>query len=43
VHYRSDYNSPNIDWDVAYKVLKNHQQELPVVTLAEGQFVVMNN
>ena len=41
VHYRSDYNAPNIDWDKAYKELKEYKEDLPVVTLAEGEFKVL--
>lgn len=40
VHYRSDYNAPNIDWDKAYSDLKNYKEDLPIVTLAEGQFEI---
>jgi hypothetical protein len=43
VHYRSDYNAPNIDWDSAYELLKNHGEELPIVTLAEGQYHVQQS
>jgi len=42
VHFRSDYNSPNIDWVKAFEVLKSHKEELPIVTLAEGRFEVIN-
>lgn len=41
VHYRSDYNSPNIDWDRAYSELKNYKEDLPIITLAEGEFKIM--
>ena len=39
-HYKSDFNAPNIDWDKAYEKLKNYGEDLPVFTLAEGQFEV---
>lgn len=38
VHWRSDYNAPNIDWDKAYSELKKYKEDLPIITLAEGQF-----
>jgi len=41
VHYRSDYNAPNIDWNKTYAELKNHKEDLPLLTLAEGQFEVI--
>ena len=37
-HYKSDFNAPNIDWDKAYEKLKVHREDLPILTLAEGQF-----
>ncbi len=40
VHYQSDYNSPNIDWEKAYEELKNYKEDLPIVTLREGEFKV---
>ncbi|MDP3795391.1 MAG: Type 1 glutamine amidotransferase-like domain-containing protein [bacterium] len=40
VHYRSDYNAPHIDWEQAYRELKNYKEDLPILTLAEGQFMV---
>ena len=42
-HYKSDYNVPNIDWDKAYTQLKNSGADLPILTLAEGQFVVRSS
>lgn len=41
VHYRSDYNAPNIDWDAAYEQLKVYKEDLPLYTLAEGEFVIL--
>ena len=41
VHYRSDYNAPNIDWDKAYAELKNYKEDLPLYALREGEFVVI--
>ncbi len=41
VHYRSDYNAPNIDWDKAEVELKNYKEELPILTLSEGQFEII--
>lgn len=40
VHYRSDYNAPNVDWDKAEEELKNYKEDLPILKLAEGQFEV---
>lgn len=39
-HYRSDYNAPNIDWDQADTDLENYKEPLPIIKLAEGEFVV---
>lgn len=41
VHYRSDYNAPNIDWDRAYEELSATGSSAPVLTLAEGEFKVL--
>lgn len=41
VHYRSDYNAPNIDWDKSYEQLKNTGEELPILALREGQFEII--
>jgi len=41
VHWRSDYNAPNIDWDKVYSELKNYKEDLPIITLAEGQFEII--
>jgi hypothetical protein len=38
VHYRSDYNAPNIDWDKAEVELKNYKEDPPLITLPEGEF-----
>ena len=40
VHYGSDYNSPNIDWNRAETELKQYKENLPLIKLAEGQFEV---
>lgn len=40
VHYRSNYNSPNIDWDKAYSEFDSYKEKLPIIALAEGQFKV---
>jgi peptidase E len=42
VHYRSNYNAPNIDWNKALKELKDYKEDLPILKLAEGQFEVIN-
>ena len=40
VHWKSDYNAPNIDWDKAYEELKNYKDDLPIITLREGEYKV---
>ncbi|MFA6918569.1 MAG: Type 1 glutamine amidotransferase-like domain-containing protein [Patescibacteria group bacterium] len=40
VHYQSNYNSPNIDWDRAYEELKNYEEDLPIITLKEGEYKI---
>ena len=42
VHYRSDYNAPNINWDKVETELKNHKENLQFLTLKEGQFEIVN-
>ncbi len=39
-HWCSDYNAPNIDWDKAETELKAYKEDLPLVTLREGEFKV---
>lgn len=41
VHYKSDYNAPNIDWDESYQLLQSTGEELPILALGEGQFEVI--
>lgn len=41
VHWKSDYNSPNIDWDKAYSDLENYKENLPILTLKEGEYKVL--
>jgi len=40
VHYQSDYNAPNIDWDKSYEELKNYKEDLPITTLKEGEYKI---
>ena len=40
VHYRSDYNAPNIDWDRADVVIEDYEEDLEVIKLREGEFKV---
>ncbi len=40
VHYGSDYNAPNIDWNEAERALNLYKEKLPLIKLAEGQFEV---
>ena|SRR3989338_4246424 len=42
VHYRSDYNAPNINWDKAEAELRAYKEDLPLVALREGEFKVFN-
>lgn len=39
-HWKSDYNAPHIAWDSAKDALTAYKEELPVLTLKEGEFVV---
>lgn len=41
VHWRSDYNAPNIDWDKAYSELDGYKEKIKLLTLEEGQFAVI--
>lgn len=41
VHYRSDYNAPNIDWGKSYQLLEEAGEKLPIMALGEGQFEVI--
>ncbi len=42
VHYRSDYNAPNINWNKAEQELKNYKEDLEIITLPEGCFKVIS-
>ena len=42
VHFKSDYNAPNIDWDKIYNETKAFHPELELLTLREGEFKVFN-
>lgn len=42
VHYRSNFNAPNVNWDEADKVLKSYGEDLKIFNLREGEFVVLN-
>ena len=39
-HWKSDYNAPNIDWDIAKQSLSQYKEDLLIVTLGEGEFKV---
>src|SRR3989344_4720811 len=41
VHYQSNYNAPNIDWNEALEELKNYKENLPTYTLREGEYVIL--
>jgi len=43
VHYLSNYNAPNIDWDKAFKELKNYKENLPTHALKEGEYIVIES
>ncbi len=43
-HWKSDYSDDevsDINWDEELKKLKDYQEELPIYTLAEGEFKVI--
>jgi peptidase E len=43
VHWQSDYNAPNINWESAYEGMKEFgDKSLPICTLKEGEFMVLN-
>lgn len=42
VHYKSDYNAPNINWDVVYQELKDFGDDLPILAIPEGKFEVIS-
>jgi peptidase E len=42
VHYGSDYNAPNINWESVYKNLKAYKEDLEILKLPEGGFEVIN-
>lgn len=42
VHYKSDYNAPNIDWENAYQELKDFGEDLPILAIPEGKFEVIS-
>lgn len=39
-HWKSDYNAPNVDWEATKQSLSQYKEDLPVVTLEEGEFKV---
>jgi len=41
VHYKSDYNAPNIEWDTVYQELNEYGEDLPVLAIPEGAFEVI--
>jgi peptidase E len=41
VHYKSDFNAPNIDWDKVYQELREYGEELPILAIPEGEFKVI--
>lgn len=41
VHYQSDYNAPNIDWDASRAELEAIDDGLPLIALHEGEFTVI--
>lgn len=42
VHWQSNYNAPNINWDEASTGMKAYGDTSPLYTLKEGEFVVFN-
>lgn len=41
VHYQSDYNAPNINWERVYQELNEHGENLPLLAIPEGAFEVL--
>lgn len=41
VHYKSDYNAPNIDWDKVHQELQEFGEDLPLLAIPEGKFEVI--
>mgnify|MGYP001570432368 CR=1 FL=1 len=41
VHWKSDYNAPNINWISARAKLKKYKEDLPLLALGEGKFVTI--
>lgn len=44
-HWQADYADDevsDIDWQAEYQKIKEYQEDLPIYTLTEGQFVVFN-
>ena len=41
VHYGSDYNAPNVDWNKAEKLLKEYKEDLEIIKLPEGSFKII--
>jgi len=45
-HWNSDYSDEevqNIDWSIELKKLKEYKEDLPIYTLGEGKFIVINS
>lgn len=45
-HWNSDYSDEevkDIDWSLELKKLKGYKEELPIYTLGEGEFIVINS
>lgn len=40
VHYGSEYNAPNVDWNKAEVELRAYKEDLPILKLPEGGFEV---
>lgn len=44
-HWQSDYSDEeisNVDWEAEFKKIKDFGEDLPIYTLAEGEFAVFN-
>lgn len=42
VHYKSNYNAPNVDWNKTLQELKDYKENLPVYALTEGEYAVIS-
>lgn len=41
VHFESDYNALNINWERVYSELQAYKEQLPILALKEGEFKII--